>query len=240
MKRHVVFGSVVAAIILLWGASWYFVPKLYDAQSLEAGTFGDMFGAVNALFSGLAFAGLIYTITVQRQELTLQREAIKMQTEELKLQREETARSADQLEGQKKLLNLQTALSVVNDLIQVKNKRLEDLLKFIKKEYFVFKIRDLLVENENEDNIITEDALFLQSYLNLFFFVLNFIQTYDLENEQKDMLSNLVSMNTTDDELELIYVAVGQNQHRLMMLKVQGFYPRHKKIIENNAKLPSV
>ena len=33
------------------------------------GTFGDMFGAVNALFSGLAFAGIIITLYFQRIEL---------------------------------------------------------------------------------------------------------------------------------------------------------------------------
>lgn len=122
------------------------------------------------MFSGFAFAGLIYTIAVQRQELQtqsksidmqtdemkiqvsaikmqteelslqreaiqmqteelgLQREAIEMQTEEIKMQREETARSADQLEGQKNLLNLQTAMSVVNDLIKTKSKKIEKII----------------------------------------------------------------------------------------------------------------
>ena len=40
-------------------------------------SFGDMFGAVDTLFSGLAFAGVIYTILLQKQELELQREEIK-------------------------------------------------------------------------------------------------------------------------------------------------------------------
>ena len=53
----------------------------------QRGTFGDMFGAVNALFSGLAFAGIIYTILLQRTELELQRE-------ELRATRQEMARSA--------------------------------------------------------------------------------------------------------------------------------------------------
>lgn len=59
----------------------------------ERGTFGDMFGAVNTLFSGLAFAGLIYTIYLQSNELSLQRD-------ELKLTREELAKSADAQESQ--------------------------------------------------------------------------------------------------------------------------------------------
>lgn len=235
MKRYVVFSSVVASIILLWGASWYFVPKLYDAQSLEAGTFGDMFGAVNALFSGLAFAGLIYTITVQRQELALQREAITMQTEELRMQREETARSADQLEGQKNLLDLQMAMGIVNDLIQTKNRRAEEVQYYLNGEFITgYHGISIMVAYDQYSGAKkpTEDSVFLQGYLNTFFFILSFIAGYKLQNEQKDLLDDLVNMNTTDDEVRLIYMAAEQNQHRLMMLKVHGFYPRHQKLID--------
>jgi hypothetical protein len=38
------------------------------------GTVGDTFGAVNALFSGLALAGIIYALMLQRTELRLQRQ----------------------------------------------------------------------------------------------------------------------------------------------------------------------
>ena len=40
------------------------------------GTAGDSFGAVNALFSGLAFVGVIYALLLQRKELTYQREEL--------------------------------------------------------------------------------------------------------------------------------------------------------------------
>lgn len=254
-KRDLIL--VVCSIIALWGASWIFIPILYNKEELEAGTFGDMFGAVNALFSGLAFAGLIYTIAVQRQELQsqnksiemqteelrlqreaiqmqteelgLQRKAIEMQTEEIKMQREETARSADQLEGQKNLLNLQMAMSVVNDLIQTKNKKTEHKYRIPgysnKLSYF-----DMVNFNQHDSELFTEDATHLQTYLDTFFFILKFIQEYDLQKEQKDMLDNLVNMNTTDVELILIYLAVAKNQHRLTMLHVHGFYPRHQKL----------
>lgn len=52
---------------------WFLTPWLaYDVIGLceeQAGQFGDMFGAVNALFSGLAFAGLLFTIYLQRKEI---------------------------------------------------------------------------------------------------------------------------------------------------------------------------
>ena len=47
------------------------------------GQFGDMFGAVNTLFSGLAFAGVIYAIFLQRNELELQRDELRLTRTEL-------------------------------------------------------------------------------------------------------------------------------------------------------------
>ena len=41
--------------------------------SAARGTFGDMFGALNALFSALAFACVFYTLLLQRRDLELQR-----------------------------------------------------------------------------------------------------------------------------------------------------------------------
>ena len=58
------------------------------------GQFGDIFGAVNALFSGLAFAGLIYAILLQREDLGLQREELKLTREEL----QRTANAQEQSE----------------------------------------------------------------------------------------------------------------------------------------------
>lgn len=78
----------IIGVIALWGLSWWIIHKNIDC-STERGTFGDMFGAVNALFSGLAFAGLIVTLLYQKEELKLQREELAQTREELKGQREE-------------------------------------------------------------------------------------------------------------------------------------------------------
>jgi hypothetical protein len=59
-----------------------------------------MFGAVNALFTGLAFATLIYTAWMQRQELELQRA-------ELAATRREVQGQKEQLEQQTRTFELQ-------------------------------------------------------------------------------------------------------------------------------------
>lgn len=73
---------LLVAVTIIWGASWYCFKDMADR-----GTFGDMFGAINALFSGLAFAGVIYAIFLQRNELSLQRTELELTRKELEGQK---------------------------------------------------------------------------------------------------------------------------------------------------------
>ncbi|AHF94057.1 hypothetical protein OPIT5_04100 [Opitutaceae bacterium TAV5] len=94
----VVLGIVIFVL-------WIGIPWLVSCGTTlppNAGERGDAFGSVNALFTGLAFAGLIVTILIQGNELKLQREEIRMQREEtarsnklFKLQKEEMTRTAN-------------------------------------------------------------------------------------------------------------------------------------------------
>jgi|GEM_PF-6872014 len=59
------------AITSIWLLSWLLIHFCVDKENV--GTFGDQFGAVNALFSGLALAGVIYTLIQQQHEMTAQR-----------------------------------------------------------------------------------------------------------------------------------------------------------------------
>ena len=89
---------LIMAVIVIYASSWALVDYFIDHN--ERGTFGDKFGAVNALFSGLAFAGLIFTIVLQRKELSLQRE-------ELQLTRKEMEEQTAEFEKQNSTLRLQ-------------------------------------------------------------------------------------------------------------------------------------
>jgi hypothetical protein len=67
-KEFLWFLGAVFLIVGLWFGNLYLLQGCKDR-----GTFGDMFGSVNALFSGLALAGIIFTILLQRKELGYQR-----------------------------------------------------------------------------------------------------------------------------------------------------------------------
>ena len=76
----------IIGVIAMWCLSWWLISKYIDDPTNQ-GTFGDMFGAVNALFSGLAFAGLIVTLIYQKEELKLQREELRETRNELNAQK---------------------------------------------------------------------------------------------------------------------------------------------------------
>ena len=69
-------------VILVWALSAILIMTFLENWS-DRGTFGDLFGAVNALFSALAFAVLIYTIVLQREEIKQNREEIVLNRKEL-------------------------------------------------------------------------------------------------------------------------------------------------------------
>lgn len=91
---YVGFVWLCAGVAALWaGCTLVIYLLLPDWQA--RGTVGDSFGAVNALFSGLAFAGVIYALNLQRRELTYQREEMlatravsEAQLAEMKISRE--------------------------------------------------------------------------------------------------------------------------------------------------------
>jgi len=105
---------VFAIVVLLWGG--YFTFIIINPVKLDSdGQFGDAFGALNTLFSGLAFVGLIIAIFLQREDLKIQSEAFKKQTEEVKLQndvldlqRQELADTRGVLEQQREQFQAQS------------------------------------------------------------------------------------------------------------------------------------
>ena len=106
---------LASVIVALWLLFWLVVVSapLLDGWS-ERGQFGDMFGALNALFSGLALAGVIYALRLQMQELALQREEMQQSREELK-------RTADAQAAQVQLLTRQVA--AMEDSLRAENER---------------------------------------------------------------------------------------------------------------------
>ncbi|EIK44158.1 hypothetical protein O59_003239 [Cellvibrio sp. BR] len=78
-----IFG--IYLIVLLWN-----IWPIQEISISKSGVFGDSFGALTALFSGLAFAGLLVTIFNQREDLGLTKEELRLTREDIKAQHLDT------------------------------------------------------------------------------------------------------------------------------------------------------
>ncbi len=78
MKKSHFYSLILKGIIivgLICGG--YYMALIHNFEDWSTrSSFGGMFGALGTFFSGLAFAGIIYTLWMQHQELGLQREAL--------------------------------------------------------------------------------------------------------------------------------------------------------------------
>lgn len=109
LKLFICAGCVICAV---WLASFVLIYFCIDDWDVR-GQFGDLFGSVNSLFSGLAFAGLVITIIQQRHDSQLQRQAINQSKKDINQQNE--TMKIERFENTFfKMLEVQQ--SIVNDL----------------------------------------------------------------------------------------------------------------------------
>lgn len=117
MNPWVVWGIAIAICFVVWFGGAHFTRSYAknhaDDKTEAVGQFGDSFGAVNALISALAFAGVIVTFWLQRRELDLQ-------YEELKSQRME-------FEQQNKTMKLQRFENTFFNMMQLQQQIVNDL-----------------------------------------------------------------------------------------------------------------
>ena len=123
------WGAVVLGFWLLYLALlfWaddicaYFKYTPHINHSSTFGVFGDYFGALNALFAGLAFAGLIVTI--------------RQQSADLKATKEEMRQSRMEMELQTTQFSAQTELLKKQIVQQNKQNRIDKYVEFAYKIY---------------------------------------------------------------------------------------------------------
>jgi len=81
-KTSINLATLIIIVVLFWVLCWVIFGWRFNDYS---GT-GDVFSAINSLFSALAFAVIIYTISLQKKELALQRKELADTRREFELQ----------------------------------------------------------------------------------------------------------------------------------------------------------
>lgn len=209
------FGGVV----LLWLASWVLIDKF--VPDAARGVFGDKFGSINSLFSGLAFAGLIYAILLQRIELKLQRRELELTRDELRGQRGEFEEQNKTLKRQRFENTFFQMLALHNDIINSMSSGVGDgelrgryLLKSLSSQ-LIRRIgrrdgRDVSRWDFNYTNfqydLFYEDCRSLMGiYFRNLYRLFKFVDESYLSEDDKKFYTNIVRAQLSDQELQMLF-----------------------------------
>ena len=115
MKKSIAISITVTAIFFL---VYFLIVRMVYPVMIDRASFGDMFGGINAFFSGLAFLGVIYAVILQREELRLQRAELKLTREELKKSVAAQEKSEVALRQQVEAMQKTAKLNGLNSILQ--------------------------------------------------------------------------------------------------------------------------
>tara|TARA_R110002020_G_scaffold340176_1_gene555164 strand:+ start:798 stop:1292 length:495 start_codon:yes stop_codon:yes gene_type:complete len=142
----------VIFVISIWSASGFLIFHSADNWG-DRGTIGDMFGAVNALFSGLAFAALLYTIILQHEGIKLNRSEIALNRKELAKSVKAQQESQEALKQQVIQTHLTAKFNALNTIVNYYSSQIESssskpeiIEKAREKRKIVIKHLDSLIE----------------------------------------------------------------------------------------------
>lgn len=119
------FIQLILLVIFIWGLSGLLIILFLDNWS-DRGTFGDLFGAANALFSALAFAALIYTIVLQRDEIKQNREEIRRNRKELAKGAKLQQKAQEVLKEQVEQTHLSAKMNAMRTLVDYYNNQINN------------------------------------------------------------------------------------------------------------------
>lgn len=171
------------ALYLYWGSDG---GEYWD----RIGAFGDQYGTLNALFSGLAFAGVIIALHLQRKDLELQRD-------EMKASREEQERQTEIFQNQQKEAERQRFETSLNSLISMMTSIRDELTcaQGVNKELKGKKALRLLINSDIEE---------LREWCACAIMCLRRIEMAELSEQEKGIYFEYLNAFLGDDELKAL------------------------------------
>lgn len=223
-------------IFLVWREypSWVFdIFPILD-QEVEAnnlGVFGDSFGALNTLFSGLAFSGIVISIFLQSRELAETRREIREQN--------------DQFVAQTRIMHLQAFESTFFQLLRMHNENVSFLEIYtddspkrgrqaLRELYVKYKRRDHLAELGVKSNeLVDKDmhymyfydchGVLLSPYYRTIHKVLSFIDNNDVVQDKTFYAGLLKSQLSTYETALIFYHALSQHGAALSKALIEKY-----------------
>lgn len=207
--KKAIIGLFVA-VPIIWCIAWFFLSFIATPEA--RGQFGDMFGAVNALFSGWAFVGVIVAILLQKEELELQRKELKETRKEFKDQNETMKRQR----FENTFFNM---MSLLNETVNSFQLNLDvhgsaegrDTFSLMQKRMHTFWEQSInhnhgqTIQNIYETSYVGIFQGILGHYFRNLYRIIKFVDESDLKDEEKSLYVKIVRAQLSNQELFLLF-----------------------------------
>lgn len=199
---------ILSTLLLFW--FFYFMewfPWWLDA-SPDRGKFGDSFGSLNVLFSGLAFLGVIWAILLQKRELELQRTSLELQQQTLELQKEELQKQRETLQKQNFESSFFELLGLHSEIIN--SMEFDRIINHTASTYsgrkcFAHMLSELK-KRVSYKKFFAEYQFHVDHYFRHLFNVIKFVDENEfLRKEKKQHYTNLIRAQLSTDELGVLF-----------------------------------
>lgn len=201
----------VAIILFLVTASLYFYNfhGVFSTAKSDWGTFGDFIGGtLNPLFAFLSLIAIIYTISIQTQELEYSRDELKATKEELEKSRIAQEEQSESFKMQNISVKQQTFENTFFKLLEHHNELIGELYEEIEKDNLgrIFIYGDALVESLKKDN-----KNIIKTYFMTLYQILKFVDQQNKKFNNEDffdakLYTNIIRATLDDGALSLLAI----------------------------------
>ena len=186
-------------VSLFWLIGWLLIDCCITNVN-ERGAFGDKFGAVNALFSGLAFAGVLSTLILQKESLQLHDEEFDVMLNTQRRQSFETS-----------LFNMLSLQQEIVRNLSLENYKGRDIFEPLYNSVMICNenyngVKDAIEKNGNYFLGEIPEITRLDHYFRHLYRIFKFIHYNDfLDNKEKYNYTSIVRSQLSDYELIILY-----------------------------------
>lgn len=213
---------VLGLVLMLWYYypiwSYEYKDSFFNSEFSEMGVFGDSYGALNTLFSALAFTGIIASIYFQQEELKTTRAEIKASREEMKSQGEQFAQQTKAMKKQVfetsffNMVELHNNISMSINSNQGYNfKIIFDSLVAHASVFDDYEISDAdgwyyKKIKSAYDGFMADNYSTLGHYFRYLYQVVKFVDKADIGKEHRVRYANIIRAQLSNYELALVFV----------------------------------
>lgn len=215
MKAASLFGIAAVISIFVYAVFLLIITSPIDKMTIaNAGVFGDSFGVLTSLFSAMAFAGVAFTLAMQRDQMLIQRQ-------ELTLQKQESADSRNEVQKQGFENTFFQMLKMHNQLISeitshqngaqgIITKDGRTVIKDMQGKLNAYFAQNIKHDQDDLDNILiaferfyTERGYQLAHYFRFLYNIFRFISDAKIDN--KELYVRLARAQISNQELFILY-----------------------------------